>query len=237
MLGDRDRILCCSTAAGPAFEGATIRYGMGGVSGAIDTVTLEEGRIAYTTIDNAPPVGICGSGIIDAVAMLLGSGATDETGRMVEGCELADYFTQFEGHPAVALSRDGNTEAAEAILLTQKDVREVQLAKAAIAAGIMTLLSHAGKQVEDIDIVYLAGGFGSYLNKESAVKIGLIPESLKDKIQVLGNAAGTGAVFSLVSTKCMAECDRIAANAEYIELSVSPEFQEQYINNMLFPVL
>ena len=243
VLGNRQRVLCCSTAAGPAFEGATIRHGMGGVSGAIDTVKLLNGRIGYTTIDGAKPAGICGSGIIDAVAMLLAMKAVDETGRMLGNNEhgreyrheLSAYFTDFEERPAIILAEPSDSETGEAILLTQKDVREVQLAKASIAAGVMTLLSAAGKRAEDIDIVYLAGGFGSYIDKESAVAIGLIPAILKDRIAVVGNAAGTGAVLSLISAECLAECDRIAQAAEYIELSVSPEFQEEYFKNMTFP--
>ncbi|MBN1685439.1 MAG: DUF4445 domain-containing protein, partial [Spirochaetales bacterium] len=217
VLGNRDRLFCCSTAAGPAFEGATIRHGMAGVSGAIDTVKLVNGRIRCTTIAGARPAGICGSGIIDAVAMLLTSETMDETGRMLggkdtaaDGRELSAYLTEFEERPAIRLAESTDSETGEVILLTQKDVREVQLAKASIAAGIMTLLSAAGKGVEDIDIVYLAGGFGSYIDKESAISIGLIPAALRDKIEVIGNAAGTGAVLSLISAKCLSECDRIA---------------------------
>ena len=235
-LGSREGLLCCSTAAGPAFEGATIRHGMGGVNGAINTVKLEKQRIGYTTIGGAPPAGICGSGIVDAVALLLECGVVDETGRMVPaeeipegaGCKLEPYMVEEEGELAITIADD--------VLLIQKDVREVQLAKASIAAGIMTLLSKAGKRAEEVDVVYLAGGFGSFIDKDNAIRIGLIPEELKDKIQVIGNAAGTGAIQSLVSRECLSECDRIAAKAEYIELSTSPEFQDLYIDSMFFPV-
>ncbi len=245
VLGNRDGLLCCSTAAGPAFEGATIRHGMGGVSGAINTVRLENRGIVYTTIAGAPPAGICGSGIVDAVALLLQCGVVDETGRMITAamippgtdCELKAYLIEEGGQPAVRLVDKADSDTSEAILLVQKDVREVQLAKASIAAGIMTLLAKAAKRVEDIDVVYLAGGFGSFIDKDSAIRIGLIPAELKDKIQVIGNAAGTGAVLSLISEACLSECDRIATKAMYIELSSSPEFQDHYINSMLFPVV
>lgn len=234
-LGNRDRLLCCSTAAGPAFEGATIRHGMGGVNGAISAVKLEKQKISYTTIGDAPAAGICGSGIVDAVALLLECGVLDETGRMLAGsdlpegteCKLESHIVEDDGEPAIAITED--------ILLIQKDVREVQLAKASIAAGIMTLLSAAEKEAADIDVVYLAGGFGSFIDKDNAIRIGLIPAELRDKIQVIGNAAGTGAVQSLVSKECLAECDRIAAKAEYIELSTSQEFQDHYIDSMFFP--
>ena len=243
VLGNRDGLLCCSTAAGPAFEGATIRHGMGGVSGAINTVKLDSGGIAYTTIAGARPAGICGSGIVDAVALLLRCGVVDETGRMLPAsafpagtdCELKPYLVEEGGQPAVILADKAATETSEAVLLIQKDVREVQLAKASIAAGIVTLLAKAKKKVEDIDVVYLAGGFGSFIDKDNAITIGLIPAELREKIQVIGNAAGTGAVLSLISQECLSECDRIAAKARYIELSSSPEFRDHYIDNMLFP--
>lgn len=243
VLGSNDGLLCCSTAAGPAFEGATIRHGVGGISGAINSVSIQDNKITYTTISDARPIGICGSGIIDAMAILLSCGVVDETGRMLEPgdaaageCELAQHLTVDGDQPAITLAPSDVTESGEQIVLSQKDVREIQLAKASIAAGIMTLLRKSGRGVEDIDIVYIAGGFGSFTNKENAVKIGLIPSELLDKVKVIGNAAGTGAVLSLISENCLAECDRISSQAEYIELSSSPEFQEEYIENMYFPV-
>ena len=243
VLGSRDGLLCCSTAAGPAFEGATIRHGVGGITGAINTVKLDSKSISYTTIADARPVGICGSGIVDAMALLLRCGVVDETGRMLDvdelpdnsSCALEPFMVENDDQPAVTLADGKETESSESVLLTQKDVREIQLAKASIAAGIMTLLKKAGKEVDDIDVVYLAGGFGSFIDKTSAVRIGLIPAELESKIQVIGNAAGTGAVLSLISEECLAECDRIATTAEYVELSSSPEFQDEYVNNMFFP--
>ncbi len=244
VLGNRDGLLCCSTAAGPAFEGATIKHGVGGITGAINSVKLEDQKITYTTITDSRPVGICGSGIVDVMALLLQCGAVDDTGRMLgkdelsenSSCDIAPYLTESDDQPAVTLVDGAQTENGEAMLLTQKDVREIQLAKASIAAGIMTLVKRSGKQIQDIDVVYLAGGFGSFIDKKSAVRIGLIPAVLEDKIQVIGNAAGTGAVLSLISEACIAECDRIAKNAEYVELSSSPEFQDEYVNNMFFPI-
>jgi len=242
-LGSRDGLYCCSTAAGPAFEGATIRHGMGGITGAINTVRVTNGRIAYTTIGDAPPAGVCGSGIVDAMAMLLDSGLVDESGRMLapagepgqEPPQIAQKISSIDGEPAIVLADSGEAAGGEQITLTQKDVREIQLAKAAIAAGVMTLLIKAGKSVEDIDTVYLAGGFGSYIDKTSATRIGLIPQQLLEKIQVIGNGAGIGAVLSLISSERLAECERIASKAEYIELSGSPEFQDAYFECMMFP--
>ncbi|MBT3273085.1 MAG: DUF4445 domain-containing protein [Spirochaetales bacterium] len=244
VLGSKDGLLCCSTAAGPAFEGATIKHGVGGISGAINTVKLTDSKISYTTIGESRPIGICGSGIIDVMALLLDCGVVDETGRMLDSSELADtsacslssLITEDNDQPALILADGTLTENGEPVIMTQKDVREIQLAKASIAAGIMTLLKKAGKEVADIDVVYLAGGFGSFIDKINAIKIGLIPAELENKVEVIGNAAGTGAVLSLISEECLAECDRIAETAEYIELSTSADFQEEYIMNMYFPL-
>ena len=245
VLGNRDRLLCCSTAAGPAFEGATIRHGVGGIAGAINRVGIDDGSFACQTIDDARPLGICGSGIIDTMAMLLDCGFVDETGRMLGadeiqnpvGEKLTSLLIEDDGLPSILLVDAKKTESGEQIFLSQKDVREIQLAKASIAAGIQTLIKAAGISVNDIDVIYLAGGFGSYIDRDNAIRVGLIPSELADRVQVIGNAAGTGSVLSLISERCLAECDRIANSAEYVELSSSPDFQDEYINNMLFPSL
>lgn len=238
-LGSRNRILCCSTAAGPAFEGANIRSGIGGVSGAINAVVIKEGNLNYTTISDDSPIGICGSGIIDAVAMLLESGVVDETGRLLNeeeidsqiGVELSNRLIEVEDQPAfvIAYNRQG-----EPIVITQKDVREVQLAKAAIAAGINVLVKKMNIRFEDVEKVYLAGGFGSFMNKKNAIKIGLIPKVLEQKLEVIGNAAGTGAMIGLISDNSFRSTDFIKDKAAYVELSASPEFQEEYIDCMCF---
>lgn len=241
-LGNKDQIICCSTAAGPAFEGAHIRNGVGGIAGAINTVRLEGDQVKYTTILDHKPIGICGSGIIDILSILVEIGIVDETGRIVDedevkseiGKKLTKNVIEIEGMPAFVIAKETETKNKEAIVITQKDIREVQLAKAAIAGGINTLIKSMGKKIEDISHVYLAGGFGSYIDKQSAVNIGLLPKVLKDNIIVLGNAAGTGAVMSLLSQKCYHHCTNIKNKAKYIELSTSQEFQDEYINCMYF---
>jgi uncharacterized 2Fe-2S/4Fe-4S cluster protein (DUF4445 family) len=242
VLGNREGILCCSTAAGPAFEGATIRHGVGGVAGAINKIDIEDGKIGYTTISDSRAIGICGSGIIDAIAMLMRNKLIDETGRLddfedtpAEAKPFEKFMTKVDDQPAVELVAGAESESGERIVLSQQDVREVQLAKASIAAGIETLVLESGKTVDDIDVIYLAGGFGSFIDKMNAVTIGLIPKELADKVQVIGNAAGSGAVISLMSEKALAECDRIAEAARYVELSSSLAFQTAYVDNMYFP--
>jgi uncharacterized 2Fe-2S/4Fe-4S cluster protein (DUF4445 family) len=240
VLGNKDHMTACSTAAGPAFEGATIRYGVGGINGAINSVAMSEKDLTFTTIGNKTPVGMCGSGIVDTVSTLLYLGIIDTTGRMVgpdeipteAGKLLADRLTTLDDKPAFIISPE--SESGGPIMLTQGDVREVQNGKAAIAAGITTLIKYLGKKVDDIDVVYLAGGFGNYIDRNHAVNTGLIPEPLENKIKVIGNAAGSGAITTLLSKHKLFECDSIVDETKYIELSSSPEFQEDYVNSMFF---
>jgi len=210
-LGNCDGIVTCAAAAGPAFEGAQISCGVGGVAGAINSISIGD-SISYTTIDQMPPVGICGSAILDAVAQMIGAQLVDETG----------YFEEEE------------LKITEKIYINAKDIRQVQLAKAAIAAGINTLLRESNIALSEIETCYLAGGFGSYLNKNSACGIGLLPNELLDKIKVIGNAAGMGAVLWQISDECKKEVQSILEMTTYFELSGSKVFQEEFINCMLF---
>ena len=242
MLGDRNGLLACSTAAGPAFEGATIRDGVGGIAGAINVVSMGEESLHYTTIAEEKPVGICGSGIVDTISTLLYFGIIDETGRMQEndeiengiGKKLAKNLTKEKEQAAFKLVDPSQTSHGDTILLTQGDVREIQNAKASIAAGINTLIKEAGKEATDIDTVYLAGGFGSYIDKHHAVHLGLIPEVLENRIRVIGNAAGSGAIMTLLSKEHYNSCKEIASRTTYVELSSSPAFMDDYINSMMF---
>lgn len=241
VLGNKEAMYSCSTAAGPAFEGANIRNGIGGVKGAIDKVFFKD-KLSYTTIGNEKPIGICGSGIVDIVAGMLDSGIMDETGRIVEDGELTnlnqDYKTRLvkiDGLASFALVREGEGQSFNEIAITQKDVRELQNAKAAIAAGIKVLLKNAGLGIGDISKVYLAGGFGNYINIKSALKIGLLPAELQEeKIISVGNAAGSGAIIGLLSAKQLEETIKIKNMIKYIELSSSKEFVDEYVNSMFF---
>ena len=244
VLGNRDKIVCCSTAAGPAFEGANIRHGMGGVSGAINNIMLDNGDLKYTTIDNKPPLGICGSGIVDALAVLLDAGIVDETGRLLDrdeiqsdmGQKLADRLTEMDDLPAFIIADSKSSGTGEPIVITQKDIREIQLAKAAIAAGIKVLINKMGKGIEEIANLYLAGGFGSYIDKRNACRIGLIPAELQHRIIAIGNSAGTGAMLSLLSLEQYKRTSIIKDMAEYVELSSTIEFQNEYVDSMYFDI-
>lgn len=240
VLGCRDWLFSCSTAAGPAFEGANIRNGVGGISGAIDTVRLLP-EFRMTTLGDKKPVGICGSGIVDAIAQMLEAGLLDETGRLADADELggpaldyADRLVSIGGMKAFRLVPGPGGSGDGCIAVTQKDVRELQNAKAAIAAGIRTLVKKAGIPMRDIGKVYLAGGFGSRINIGSALKIGLLPEELQGRIESIGNAAGAGAVEALLSSAMLKTAEAIKARIEYVELSASRDFTEEYIECMLF---
>lgn len=203
---------CCSTAAGPAFEGAGISMGMGGCPGAIDRVRVYKGSLITHVIGDCPPEGICGSGIVDAVACLLETGQIDETGYMEEDMALVS--------PPVSLTRG--------------DIRMVQLAKGAIHAGIRTLLSSAGLKPGDVPQLFIAGGFGSYLNADNAGRIGLLPAEMVPGIRVIGNAALSGAAMLLLNRDYRASCEGYARLAKVLELSTNPVFAEEYMERMLF---
>lgn len=200
-----------STAAGPAFEGVGISSGCMGISGAIDRVWAENGALRFTTIDNQPPIGICGSGLIDAVAAALSVELIDETGAMEED----------------EIDLGG-------ILLLPEDVRALQLAKAAIAAGIDTLLDEAGVSVEDVDECIIAGGFGSHLDPKSAGAIGLLPPSLVPRIRTVGNASLDGASMTLLDTDNREVLRAIAESARLVNLGGNPKFNAYYIDKMMF---
>lgn len=220
VLWHNGRLTCCSTAAGPAFEGALLRCGCRGISGAIDHVSVQDGKPACHTIGGGPAVGICGSGVVDAVAVLLELEWMDETGR------LEAQYAGFGEEDAVCLTGK--------VCLTQKDIRAVQLAKGAIHAGLVTLLHEAGLEPAKVDAFYVAGGFGAFLDAENAGKIGLFPPALAKKATVLGNAALTGAAMLLCDKNLVPETEAFAARAYHEELSVNGFFKNQYMESMLF---
>ncbi|MBQ3049964.1 MAG: DUF4445 domain-containing protein [Oscillospiraceae bacterium] len=225
-LGCKDFTVCCSTAAGPAFEGAHIKYGMSSVPGAINKVILDGDTIEVKTVGDEKPIGICGSGLIDAIAAMLKVEAIDETGRL---CDDDEVEAPWDG-----LISDEGFAICEGVYITAQDVREVQLAKAAIAAGISTMLHYKGLKYEDIDKVYIAGGFGAHIDKRSACEIGLLPKSLVERIVFVGNAAGKGASECLLSSEVKRFTEELTAACEYIELSTDAFFRDEYIEMMMF---
>ncbi|TYP56639.1 ASKHA domain-containing protein [Thermosediminibacter litoriperuensis] len=239
VLGTKGRLFACSTAAGPAFEGAHISCGMRGAPGAIDHIRIDE-ELEYTVIGETLPSGICGSGLLDVVAELLKAGIVDKNGRILKpegvtselGQKYRDRIVDINGIRAFILEE--NTATGQPVYINQKDIRELQLAKGAIAAGIEILLKTFNAKVEDISEVFLAGAFGNYLKPESACEVGLIPRELEGKIKAIGNAAGGGAKLALLSEKEYERAVMISKKIHYIELSTEPEFSSVFAKNLGF---
>ena len=210
-----------STAAGPAFEGGNITWGTGSIPGVVCGGHLENGKLYIRTIQGQPPVGICGTGVVELTAELMRNEEMDETGRLED-----DWFET--GFP-IAKNSHG-----EQICLTQKDIREIQLAKAAVRGGIETLLGRYGITAEQVEQVFVAGGFGYRLDYEKAMEIGMFPKEFSGKIQAVGNSSLRGAVRLLCDPDRMKEAVDTAALAEEIDLSSDAVFQEAYMDAMFY---
>ncbi|HUU18999.1 MAG TPA: ASKHA domain-containing protein [Sedimentisphaerales bacterium] len=239
VLGTKDKLYAASCAAGPALEGARITCGSRAAEGAIEAVVVNEDDIDLDVIGNASPRSICGSGLIDAVAVMLELGIIDHTGRFVEkekieGKVSPAIFSRIreeQSQPAFLLAEN---DGAGTVYLTQKDIRQMQLAKAAIRAGIRLLQKRIGLEDCDIEHILLAGAFGNYIRKESALRIGLLPTVPVEKIRFVGNAAASGAWMVLVSRHYRETARELAGKIKYIEIAHEPEFQDVYADSMLF---
>lgn len=235
VLGNKDKLYCCSVAAGPAFEGSNITFGMASIDGAIDHIELDCNPI-YTTIGNIRPLGICGSGVIDCAAELLRFNILDKSGRLKKKDELLgmiseallERIVEYEGQTAFVIDEESG------ILITQKDIRELQLAKGAIYAGINVLIKKMRIKIEDIEKVYIAGGFGNYMDIDNALDIKLVQSAFKGRIIPIGNGAGSGAKMALLSDEILQESRNLKRKMKYIELSNLAEFQAEFIKGMSF---
>ena len=239
VLSDGRRMVACSCAAGPAFEGAHIQCGMRGCSGAIDQVDFREGQVTYQVIDQPPTQGICGSGLVDAISGLLDAGLITADGRLLTRQEAvgSPYAGRLSEKPLTQflLTEENSSPGDCPVVVTQKDIREVQLAKGAMLAGVWILLEQLGLKTEDVREVYLAGAFGNYVRARSALRIGLLPAFPRAIIRQVGNAAGSGAKMALISRRAFEEAGRIAKRIEYIDLARVPGFQQQFVKGMAFP--
>ncbi len=234
------RMVACSAAAGPAFEGGRISCGMSALRGAIDSVRIGE-RVSFTTIGDAPARGICGSGVVDAVAELRKAGVIEASGRMLHTRELPreiprdvrERVRPGAGGPEFAIAREEEGMSGRAVTLTQRDVREFQLAKGAVHAALSILLREAGVRKEELTRIMLAGGFGSYLRRESALAVGLLPRVEPERIMFVGNAACEGARMVLTCRELMEEAERVAEGVNYIELAGRADFTEAFSAGMM----
>jgi len=220
VLGNCHRMIACATAAGPALEGERIRFGMRGAPGAIDHVWMENGKLCCSVIGGGKAVGICGSGLIDAAAVLVETGLVNRRGR------LAKHLRETDGQRVFDL--------IDGVYLTQDDIRQLQMAKGAIAAGIELMAAHLDTKIGDIRQVLLAGAFGSFIDPRNACRIGLLPPVLSEKIRAVGNAAGSGARRLACNKNELDRAQEIVKKAEFLELAALPAFPRCFAKNMEF---
>ncbi len=225
-LIDKGKIVATSCASGPAFEGWHIKDGMPAASGAIERLRIVNDSIQYQTIDGTPAIGICGSGILDAMAQLYLAGVLDKDGKMAQNHPRVRFEDE---HLEFVLVSEKERDVRRAIVITQQDVRELQLAKAAIRTGIQVLLEASGHGEEEIQKVIIAGAFGTYIDVASAIAIGMLPSLPLGRFQQVGNAAGTGARLALISLSKRGESQKIASRVRYIELANVPSFNQIFI--------
>ncbi len=239
VMGSKERMIACSTAAGPAFEGAKIECGMRGRDGAIDHIKLaEDGTLDCHVIEDIKAEGICGSGLMDAVAVCLENEIIDEAGKLFD--PEKDDMKYASDVVKANLERLTKVESGNAIMLkdevflSQKDIREVQLAKGAIAAGIDLMADRLGIKIGDIKKVLIAGAFGNYMDPHSACAIGMIPPELEDRIVMIGNAAGEGSKIATLNFEEYRRAQKITEKVEFLELATHPDFQDTFVDNLMF---
>jgi uncharacterized 2Fe-2S/4Fe-4S cluster protein (DUF4445 family) len=243
-IGNKEDMISCSCASGPAFEGFHIKHGMRASTGAIERISIdpETFEVRYTTIDGAVPRGLCGSALIDLLAEMLktgimdGSGnlnlnATNGSGRVRKNRGEKEFVVVWKREIETGIG----TSISSDIVITQRDIRELQLAKAAIRTGAEILMRRRGIKEADIDVIYIAGAFGSYVDPENARLIGMYPQIDLSKVKIVGNAAGSGAKLALLSQEKRHKAEEIAKKVRYIELATEPDFLHFYMSSHYFP--
>jgi uncharacterized 2Fe-2S/4Fe-4S cluster protein (DUF4445 family) len=235
VLGDRRRLISCSSPSGPAFEGAHVKYGMRGDQGAIERVWIDPNtwEAEYRTIGGVKPRGLCGSGIVDAIASMLRAGIIDNEGRIASQKE--SKRVRLLKQPEYVVAWKAETQIGQDIVITQQDIEEIKLAKAAVHSGVTVLINHLKVRVEDIERIFVAGAFGTYVDPYSARTIGMYPDMHLGRISFVGNTAGSGARMAVLSKEKRTEAQKIAETLEYVELAADPEFQSEFVNSLYIP--
>ena len=242
IIGNSDVLATGSCAAGSALEGAHMTNGMRAAAGAIDTLKIDHSdlSVTYTTINNKKPIGICGSGIIDAIAEMLKSKLITRSGRFNKDLIDHERIIKNDKNLEFVLVKKDQTSIKRDITISQNDIRELQMAKAAFYSGTRIILNHLNQADKDeykIKQIFLAGAFGNYINKSNAKFIGMIPDISDDRIHQIGNAAGIGAQNCLLNISLREKARKLLEKIEYVEIAVAQEFQLEYAQAMYFPHL
>lgn len=236
VLCNNGRLLCCSCAAGPALEGMNISSGMRAAEGAIEDVQITEEGVKLKVIGEEEPIGICGSGILAVVKELLRTGLVRKEGAFIKLNKLEESDYRYRMLQANGVKREFiMKEGTEKLLITQGDVRQVQLAKGAILSGFLALLNKAGIQMEDLDKVMIAGQFGAHLPADSLIGTGILPKEVKDKLVYVGNSSKTGAYMALMSKKAKQEMEELASYMDYMELGATENYERLFSDCLIFP--
>ncbi len=232
VLGNRDWLVCASSSAGPAFEGSGVRHGMRAANGAIEKLTIEkDGSVNYRTIGNSPAVGICGSGLLDTLASFFINGIIDRTGRF----KASSNIRLNEGDEGLQFQLTNATEDFPEIVITQADIDNLIRSKAGVFAAIRVLMESTQTKPQDLDAIFLAGGFGNYLNIEQAVNIGMLPDVPLEKIQFVGNTSIAGAKTAIMSRKALITAHKIAESTAYFDLMTEPGYMEEFTRANFLP--
>jgi uncharacterized 2Fe-2S/4Fe-4S cluster protein (DUF4445 family) len=233
FLGNKNDLLCCSCASGPAFEGTHIKHGMKAVTGAIERVRINLNlEVEYETIGNVKPSGLCGSAVIDVVAEMLKNGVIDHYGKFNSNLKTK-RIRKNNRETKFIIAWSNETATGREVTVTQKDIREIQLAKAAISTGCSLLMKKKNVKEKDIDRVFIAGAFGNYINPENAKVIGLIPNVPTEKIKFVGNTAVMGAKMALISKEMRKKAELISKKIRYLELAKDQDFNQEFFKALL----
>ena len=233
VLGNKDWMIACSASTGPALEGAGVKCGMTAEKGAIEKIYLEEGHIRYRTIGNVPPRGICGSGIIDLIAVLLERGVIDRAGKFIPGSDPG--LKRIGGTWKFMLAEKDRSSKGQAVYIVQDDIDNVITAKAAVFAAAKIMLDRLNLKISDVKKLFLAGGFGSYIDRRNAMRIGLLPDMPVSSIQYVGNTSIWGAKIAAFSSEAYNLTRAIRQKTTYYDLMGSPDYVEQFKQAMFLP--
>ncbi len=233
VIGNNEWLVCCSSSAGPAFEGAGIKCGMRATRGAIEKIYFKDEQVLFETIGQTKPVGLCGSAIIDIIAELLSAGIIDQSGRFIN---LDHPRVNVNGDiPQFTIVPPGRSASGESIVITEDDISNLIRTKGALLASLRVLLQSMGLGFNDLQRVYVAGGFGAHLDIEKAIFIGLLPDIPIDRIRFIGNSSLAGARYALLSTHAFHKAEQIAAGMTYFELSINQDFMNEFIASLFLP--